>query len=128
MTLNTEMSHVRKVVTWVIGRIDRIRPYGMIQGGVWLTGSNIKRYRELVAAGFTPTDEEIEQALKAIQIPDEMRDGALATVKASDEMLCDFIEHGTFCCVSCGLRYPHSQMSGEDLDLPLCPNCSGDSQ
>jgi hypothetical protein len=126
MIRSVQDEYIRKVVTWVLGRLDRIRPYGMLAGGLKLSQQQIPLYHELIRQGFMPTEEELGIVLQSILIPPAMLEAAKGVALLSDEQLCDFIDHGTFVCAGCGQRESACNRCGFDPDQPLCPKCSGE--
>lgn len=124
MIRSLKVEYIRDVMTWVVGRLDRVRPYQLIGGGVSLKENAIARYRELIASGFVPTEVEIAITLGVLQVPPEMHDVVKRMLYASDEQLCDFIDQRTFVCDSCGERALLSEaVQFIDGEEPICPKC-----
>lgn len=57
----------KKVLIYVIGKIDKMRREGLLKGGPILTDIGRQEYWQLVTEGFRPTAQEIADAVAVIK-------------------------------------------------------------
>lgn len=58
---------VRDMLIYVLGCLDEAREAGLVEGGVRLCGKAVDDYHDLLASGFSPTEDEIRGVLAIIQ-------------------------------------------------------------